>query len=96
MQDRIALETPENLPIHERDLLDIGQVLLATKNLLKPCRKRWSGKLGNGEIPLFPSLHVRPDRGGESSPPDVVLLDILIHILPAPMQFDAVVHGNDL
>ena len=33
------------------------------------------GNLDNGEVPLFPSLHVRPGGAGDSSTPRLVLLD---------------------
>ena len=84
-----VLKTRESLPTYERYLLDISKVLLAAKHLPEPRGNRCCGNLGHDEVPLLPSLHVRPDGAGESSTPSLILLDILFSMF-FPLLYSAV------
>jgi len=89
-------ETRKNLPAYERKLLALCMVLRRKKYLQEP-RGNWcSWNLCNREMPLLPSLDVCPCRASETSTPVLVLLDILFHMLPPPLQCGTVTHTKDL
>src|SRR5215211_5265581 len=89
-------ETRANLPAYERKRLALCTVLRSKKHLPEPPGIGWSWNLGHGEVPLLPSLDVCPCGASESSIPGLVLLDILFHMLPAPLQGGTVTHTKDL
>jgi len=41
------------------------------------------GNLDNGEVPLFPSLHIRPGVEGHASLFCLVLLNMIFHVFPS-------------